>query len=56
MTPRTRTIAVAPSLFRVTAGHCIDSGVYTGYGHRSLASRRLTETVQAYFAEQLANV
>lgn len=45
-----------PSLFRVTVGHCIDSDAYLSYGHRSLASRRLTENVQAYFAEQLANV
>lgn len=45
-----------PSLFRVTVGHCIDSGAYGGCGHRSLASRRLTENVRAYFAEQLANV
>lgn len=50
------TIPERPSLFRVTVGHCIDSGAYPGYGHRSLASRRLTENVQAYFAEQLANV
>jgi 1-acyl-sn-glycerol-3-phosphate acyltransferase len=45
-----------PSLFQVTVGHCIDSDTYLSYGQRSLASRRLTENVQAYFAEQLANV
>lgn len=50
------TIPERPSLFRVTVGHCIDSGSYMEYGHRSLASRRLTENVRAYFAEQLANV
>lgn len=50
------TIPERPSLFRVTVGHCIDSGSYMEYGHRSLASRRLTENVRAYFAERLANV
>lgn len=50
------TIPERPSLFRVMAGHCIDSGSYMEYGHRSLASRRLTENVRAYFTDQLANV
>ena len=50
------TIPERPSLFQVTVGHCIDSGAYRGNGHRSMASRRLTETVQAYFTERLANV
>ena len=50
------TIPERPSLFRVSVGHCIDSSSYKQFHHRSLASRRVTETVQAYYVEQLANV
>lgn len=50
------TIPERPSLFHVTVGDCIDNRGYDNLGYRSMASRRLTETVQTYFKQRLANV
>jgi 1-acyl-sn-glycerol-3-phosphate acyltransferase len=42
-----------PPLFRVRVDECLDDASYMGYPYRSLAARKLVETLQAYYSEKL---
>jgi len=43
-----------PSI-RVTFGECLDASTYLGYGQRSIAARKLVESLELYYAQQIRN-
>jgi 1-acyl-sn-glycerol-3-phosphate acyltransferase len=43
-------------VFQVLIKECLDADSYLGYRYRSVASRKLVERMEAYYAEQLAHV
>ena len=42
-----------PSLFKVEIGESLDAGSYLLYGERSIAARKLVESLELYYAKQL---
>ncbi len=44
-----------PPLFRLMIGECLDADRYLKYSYRSVAARRLVQSLEQYYAEKLAN-
>lgn len=43
-------------VFRLVAGECLEPASYLGYPHRSLAARKLVQSLERYYAEKLGYV
>jgi 1-acyl-sn-glycerol-3-phosphate acyltransferase len=41
--------------FRITIGECLDANTYSMYGQRSIATRKLVELLELYYADQMRN-
>jgi 1-acyl-sn-glycerol-3-phosphate acyltransferase len=41
--------------FRITVGERLDANIYSLYGQRSIAARKLVESLELYYADQMRN-